>query len=104
MSIRSQTISDTEIIIVDSESTDNTVQIASKYLNKLVQIKKAEFTFGYSLNKGIEVASSNNVILISAHTKPLHTKWIENLITPLSNPEVAMTYGKQIGDSKSRYS
>ena len=32
MSIRSQTISDTEIIIVDSESTDNTVQIASKYL------------------------------------------------------------------------
>ena len=104
MSIRSQTISDTEIIIVDSESTDNTVQIASKYLNKLVQIKKAEFTFGYSLNKGIEVASSNNVILISAHTKPLHSKWIENLITPLSNPEVAMTYGKQIGDSKSRYS
>ena len=38
MSIRSQTISDTEIIIVDSESTDNTVQIASKYLNKLVQV------------------------------------------------------------------
>ena len=54
--IRSQTITNTEIILVDSESTDNTVALAAKYCDQIVRIKKTEFTFGYSLNKGIEIA------------------------------------------------
>ncbi|MBD85250.1 MAG: hypothetical protein CL743_01835 [Chloroflexi bacterium] len=102
--IRSQTITNTEIILVDSESTDNTVALAAKYCDQIVRIKKTEFTFGYSLNKGIEIAKGEILILVSAHTKPLHNQWIENLINPLQDPNIAMVYGKQVGDSDSRYS
>ncbi|MAS81244.1 MAG: hypothetical protein CMF45_00990 [Legionellales bacterium] len=102
-SIRLQTLQNIEIILVDSESTDDTVEIASKYCDKIVDIKKSEFTFGYSLNKGIEQAAGEYLILVSAHTLPSNKQWIEQLIQPLNDPSIAMVYGKQIGDFNSRY-
>tara|TARA_A100001037_G_scaffold266344_1_gene258431 strand:- start:35748 stop:36593 length:846 start_codon:yes stop_codon:yes gene_type:complete len=102
-SILSQTVQNIEIILVDSESTDDTVQIASKYCDNIIHIKKSDFTFGYSLNKGIEQAMADYLILVSAHTLPCHNNWVEKLLNPLNDPSIAMVYGKQIGDSNSRY-
>ncbi len=52
--IRQQTVKDVEIILVDSGSTDLTVEIAEKYGAKIVHIPSAEFTFGRSLNFGVQ--------------------------------------------------
>ncbi len=51
IALKSQTLKDIEIILVDSESTDKTVEIAQKYCDRIINIKKSDFTFGYSLNK-----------------------------------------------------
>ncbi|NIW46224.1 MAG: glycosyltransferase, partial [Gammaproteobacteria bacterium] len=51
--ILQQTVTDVEIILVDSGSTDATVAIASHYPVKIVHIRPQDFTFGYSLNRGI---------------------------------------------------
>jgi len=45
-----------EIVIVDSGSTDKTLEIANKYKCRITHIKQSDFTFGRSLNDGCEFA------------------------------------------------
>ena len=49
-SIFAQSIESSEIIIVDSGSTDKTIEIASGYNTKILSIKPEDFSFGKSLN------------------------------------------------------
>ena len=44
IALKSQTLKNVEIILVDSESTDETVHIAEKYCDRIVNIKKSDFT------------------------------------------------------------
>ena len=41
-----------EVVIVDSGSTDKTLDIAKKYKARVTHINKQDFTFGKSLNIG----------------------------------------------------
>lgn len=94
-----------EVVIVDSGSEDRTLEIIKKYPHKLVQITPQEFTFGYSLNKGIEVAKGKYVLMISAHCYPIDNLWISKMIEPFEKDEdVAVVYGKQRGYDTTKYS
>ena len=44
----------TEVIIVDSGSTDKTIEIATQHNARITYIDKNEFTFGKSLNIGCD--------------------------------------------------
>jgi len=92
-----------EIILVDSGSTDRTVDIAKSFDVVLVQIKPQDFSFGYSLNRGIERSTSKYCAIISAHCYPKNKNWIENLISPFKDEDVALVYGKQRGTYSTRY-
>lgn len=102
--IFSQSIRDVEIILVDSGSTDGTVEIAGKYPVKIIPIEPADFTFGYSLNRGIQASTGEFVVIASAHVYPVYPDWLETILAPFSNPAVALTYGKQRGNDRSKYS
>lgn len=94
-----------ETIIVDSGSTDRTLEIAAKHPVKIVSIPKEKFSFGYSLNKGIENATGKYCIMVSAHCIPVDNNWIEGMVSPLVDDEkVALVYGKQEGNDITRYS
>src|SRR4030067_158290 len=47
-----QTYKNIEVIVVDSGSTDKTLEIARKYPVNIYEIKPEDFTWGYSLNYG----------------------------------------------------
>ncbi len=102
--VRRQTVQDVEIILVDSGSTDATPAIAARYGAKIVHIPPQEFTFGRSLNRGIAAASRDLVAIASAHVYPVYPDWLERLLEPFADPQVALTYGKQRGDEHSRFS
>ena len=102
--IMQQTVTDVEIILVDSGSTDATVSIASRYPVKVVEIAPEDFTFGRALNYGISAASGKFIVVVSAHVYPLYPDWLENLLKPFEDPQVAMTYGKQRGNAQSKFS
>ncbi len=93
-----------EIILVDSGSTDRTLDIAEQFGCRIVHIKKSDFTFGRSLNYGCDAATGDYLAFISAHCIPAHPKWLTNLIAPLRDDQVQFTYGKQIGHDVSRFS
>ena len=95
--MRGQAYRDFETVLVDSGSVDRTREIAAPFADKLLQINSHDFTFGYSLNVGIEAASGQFAVIISAHTLPTDENWLEALVRPLSEELTAMSYGRQLG-------
>ncbi len=102
--ILQQTITDHEIILVDSGSTDATRAIASRYPVKIVHISPEDFTFGRSLNLGIEQAKSEFVVIASAHVYPIYPDWLSRLLDPFEDPHVALVYGMQRGNTTTKFS
>lgn len=101
--IRGQRYQDFEVIDVDSGSYDRTTAIVQEYGARLLRISSRDFTFGYSLNVGVEAALGKFVVLVSAHTEPYDELWLENLIAPLRDEGAAMVYGRQYGTPKSKF-
>jgi rhamnosyltransferase len=102
--IKQQTVQDVEIILVDSGSTDKTVAIAESFGAKVVHIPSAEFTFGRSLNFGVKSAAREFIVIASAHVYPVYPDWLETLLRPFQDEQIALTYGKQRGYEGSKYS
>ena len=93
-----------DIIVVDSGSTDATVAIASAFGVRIVPIAPDLFSFGRALNVGLAATQADLAVLASAHVYPLYDTWIEHLVAPLEDPEVALTYGRQHGGPTARFS
>ncbi|WAL58972.1 glycosyltransferase family 2 protein [Thermocoleostomius sinensis] len=102
--IQQQTIAPVEIIVVDSGSTDRTVEIAQQYSVTLVSIRPEEFSFGRSLNLGCQAASAELIVIASAHVYPVYRDWLEQLLKPFADPQMALVYGKQRGNDVTKYS
>ncbi len=102
--IKQQTLKEVEVILVDSGSTDETVSIAESYGAKIVHITPEEFTFGRSLNYGVRAARGKFIVNVSAHCYPLYPDWLEQLIKPFENENLAVSYGKQRGGETNWYS
>ncbi len=102
--IRQQTLKDVEVILVDSGSTDGTVSVAESFGAKVVRIRPDEFTFGRSLNYGIQAATHELIVFASAHIYPVYPDWLETLLRPFQDSQIALTYGKQRGYEGSKYS
>ncbi len=102
--IAHQTVRDVELILVDSGSTDPTIEIAREAGARIVQVAAAEFSFGRSLNLGLSAATREQVVIASAHVHPVYPDWLECLLKPFEDKSVAVVYGKQRGDASSRIS
>ena len=93
-----------QIIVVDSGSTDATLAIASRFPVEIETIQPERFSFGRSLNIGCASATQEVLVFASAHVYPVYDNWLEELTAPLLDPEVALSYGRQLGDERTTYS
>jgi rhamnosyltransferase len=82
-----------EVIVVDSGSTDRTLEIANKYCDRLIEIPADSFTFGHALNAGARAASAPVHFALSAHCFPERPDWIERSIAHYRRMDVAGTHG-----------
>jgi glycosyltransferase involved in cell wall biosynthesis len=106
LSILEQTVpaAEREVIVVDSGSTDETLDIARRHNCRVVTIKQSEFSFGRSLNYGCEVARGEHLIFISGHCVPTTATWLADLLRPFEAHEVMVTYGRQEGGPDTKFS
>jgi 2-desacetyl-2-hydroxyethyl bacteriochlorophyllide A dehydrogenase len=95
---------DFEVLLVDSGSVDRTRDIASAHGARIVRLRSEDFTFGHSLNVGVQDAKGRFVAILSAHAIPANENWLERLIAPLRREDVAMVYGGQRGHQISKFS
>lgn len=102
--MRRQTVPPSEVIVVDSGSMDETVSIAQRYGARILHIAREQFSFGRSLNQGIAAAGHELLVIASAHIYPLTERWIERLLEPFARPDVALVYGGQRGDERTKFS
>jgi rhamnosyltransferase len=102
--ISHQTVKELEVILVDSGSTDDTISIAESFGARVVKISSNEFTFGRSLNSGIQAAKHEFIVIASAHVYPVYPDWLECLLYPFEDEKVALVYGKQRGTNTSKFS
>lgn len=99
-----QTVAVDEIVVVDSGSADNTVEIARAGGARVVNIAKDEFTFGRSLNYGCDAAKGDLLLIVSAHVYPIYDTYVEHMIAPFAQSNTAIAYGRQVGDHRTKYS
>ena len=95
---------DFEVLLVDSGSVDRTREIGTAHGARIVRLRKEDFTFGYSLNVGVQEARGRFIAIVSAHAIPASENWLEKLVAPLRREEVAMVYGGQRGHQVSKFS
>ena len=91
--ISRQARADFEVVLVDNNSTDKTVDKALQYGVTLVNIDK--FRPGAAINRGIEAAQGDIIVCLSGHCIPVGKDWLENLVKPLEDETVAGVYGRQ---------
>lgn len=93
-----------EAVIVDSGSTDKTLEIAARHNCRVTHIKKEDFTFGRSLNVGCEFADGDFLIFVSGHCFPVNNNWVHELVKPLAEGHADYSYGKQEGAETTKFS
>lgn len=89
-------VSEVETIVVDSGSTDRTVEIVRAFPVHLIQIPPHSFTYGRALNIGIQLARGDFVVSLSAHALPATRDWLANLLRGFQDPNVAAVYGRHL--------
>jgi len=99
-----QTMSDFELINVDSGSTDGTFEIIRKYNpKKSYQIKPEEYIPGKVLNDAVAKCEGEIIVFNNSDCVPLNNKWLENLIIPLREKEnTVAAFGNQVPRKNAR--
>lgn len=91
-----QEYKDFDVILVDSGSTDGTLEIAERFPIRLRTIRPESFTYGYGLNVGIEATQSPIIVSLSGHSIPYDNRWLGNLVRRFDDPQLAGAYSRQV--------
>ena len=95
--LNSQTIKPNEIVVVDSESDDNTVDLSQKYDNvRVIEILRKDFDHGGTRDMALKTCDSEFILFTTQDAVPNNEFYIENLLKPFSAPDVAIASGRQI--------
>jgi rhamnosyltransferase len=95
--IRSQDVRDeVEIVVVDSGSTDGSVDQARAHGARVHEIPPSEFVHGATRNLAARISSGDTLVFTSQDAIPADESWLRLLTSPLADPEVAAVYGRQL--------
>jgi rhamnosyltransferase len=94
---RQRTDADTEIVAVDSGSTDGSLDLLQAGADRLVRIDPGAFNHGTTRNLGIESSRGELVVLLVQDAVPASDRWLEALTAPLRrDPSVAGAFARQV--------
>lgn len=85
-----------EILIIDSSSEDGTVDIAESLSARVIRINRESFDHGGTRNYAFRKAEGEIIIFLTQDATPLDIFFIENLIAPLKEASIPLSYGRQL--------
>jgi len=87
-----------EIVAVDSGSTDDTLDTLRAFAVRVDTISPESFNFGRTRDRVFEMSRGPIVVCLSQDAIPAHPRWLDNLVAPLDNPDVAASCGRSVPD------
>lgn len=95
--IFAQTLIDqTEVIIIDSGSTDGTLDIVRLYPVRLYQIPPESFNHGATRNYGVSLAKGEFVVMTVQDAVASDKLWLHHITIPLTDKGVIGVSGRQV--------
>src|ERR1700722_6495289 len=87
-----------EVLIIDSGSTDKTLEIIEQYPTvRLHRIPNTEFGHGKTRNLAVNMAEGEFVLFLTQDAVPAHEKWLDYMLEPFSlDGNTGCVFGKQI--------
>jgi rhamnosyltransferase len=92
----SQSYTDFELLVVDSGSTDKTLDIVKQYPHRLIQIEPTQYYPGSVLNMAIEKARGEIIVFQNSDTVPLRHDTLGNLLQAFDDPDNQAALTRQI--------
>jgi rhamnosyltransferase len=96
ISLKRQSKQPYEIIVIDSSSDDNTLDIVSLMDVKVISVKRETFDHGGTRNLAASQAGGDILVFMTQDAVPSDDHFLENLIQPFENAEVVAAYGRQV--------
>lgn len=94
-----------EIIVVDSQSDDDTVLRVRQYDEvQLIQIHREDFDHGATRDMALRKSYGDYILFLTQDALPKNEHYIEELLKPFSNTQVALVSGRQIARQSARSS
>jgi rhamnosyltransferase len=84
-----------EVVLVDSGSTDTTLEIARRFPVRIVQIPAENFHHAQTRNFAASLANGEILAFLVADATPVSDSWLSSLIANFDDPEVGAVYGRQ---------
>lgn len=95
---------DFQVVVVDSGSTDDTLDICGEFPVTVLAIHPDEFGHGSTRNRAIQSTTAEIIVLTVQDAQPADSQWLYHLVRPLQeNPHIAGTYGRQIPQPDADY-
>ena len=85
-----------EVVVVDSGSTDGTLDIVKSFQVRLRQIPPASFHHARTRNFAAGLTAGEILVFLSQDAIPNSDHWLEALITNFDDPRVGAVYGRQV--------
>lgn len=82
---------DFEIIVVDNNSTDNTIELVKKY-PEIIYLKEQQQGASFARNKGIKQAKGDIIIFLDSDTV-VANGWLKNLVEPFKTENIGAVGG-----------
>jgi rhamnosyltransferase len=90
-----------EVIVIDSGSTDNTLEIARRYPVRLEQIPPETFHHARTRNYAAGLAKGEVLVFLSQDAIPASETWLAALLNNFNEPGVGAAYGRQLPKAES---
>ena len=95
--LRAQAYRDWELIVIDSGSTDGSVELIRQAgPAHFIQIRPEEYNPSRVLNRGMSLARGDQVVFLNADATPQGSTWLGPLVKGLLDPRTAAVYGRQV--------
>jgi rhamnosyltransferase len=85
-----------ELLTMDNESTDGTLEEIKKYTDRIINIPQGKYIPGRVLNNAMENSDGEYVVFLNSDCPPQDEDWLKNLLGGFKGDNVASVFGRQI--------